>query len=104
MAAALKRFCGPQVVPNADTVLFTVPGGKTWTIKQIILANTDAANHPITIGIGGIGAGTQIVPNTNVAANTPSTINLTLPMAAGESVHAQCPSGLITVTVSGIEQ
>lgn len=104
MSAALKRFSGPLAIPNADTVLFTVPAGKTWTVKQIILANTDAANHPITIGIGGLGGGSQIVPNTNVAANTPSTINLTLPMQAGESLHAICPSGLITVTVAGVEQ
>lgn len=104
MAAALARFSGPQLVPNVDTVLFTVPPGQTWTIKQIILANTDAVAHPVTVGIGGVGGGAQVVPGANVGANTPSLINLTLPLQAGESLHAICPSGLVNVTVSGIVQ
>jgi hypothetical protein len=48
MASAYKTLYENQL-PNSVTTLVTVPGGKSWIIKDISLVNTDSVDHTVAL-------------------------------------------------------
>lgn len=47
-----KRLGGPTQLGTTTTTLCTVPSGRTYVIKQIIIANTDTVDRLLTLSIG----------------------------------------------------
>lgn len=103
--ARLKRLYGPAQPGTSTAVLATVPAGKRWTIRMLVLANVTASPATVTLGVNGTGVEDQIVPALSIAANTPVEKPYLLPLEAGETLDGlQGTSAAITVTVSGIEE
>jgi hypothetical protein len=47
-----KRLGGPTQLGTTTTTLTTVPSGRTYVIKQIVIANTDTVDRLVTLSIG----------------------------------------------------
>lgn len=58
-----KRLGGPTQlsVSGTPTTLFTVPAGRQFTTKQIIICNTDGVDRTVTLGIGGVSDALSVV-------------------------------------------
>ncbi|GAV24820.1 hypothetical protein ciss_07530 [Carboxydothermus islandicus] len=94
---------------TAETTFATVPSGKQWVIKEIILCNTTTTDRTITIHVRRGGA----------AANVTCRIASSLTVKANETIYWPCSivlnaggvlsgfasaASAITVTISGEER
>lgn len=105
MAVTETRLYGPaQPDDAAPETLYTVPGATDTIVKQIVMANTTGSAATVAIGINGVAAADQIVPDVLIAANSVETLDCAIPLAAGETLEAQQgTASAVTVTVSGYE-
>lgn len=107
MAYSPKRFYIGQP-GTTNTNLGTVPTGKTWIVKQILLANTSSSDATVTIYFvptgGTAGTSNMVVPGITVSAKSLVTIDMAQVLTAGDFfVGVQSTSGAITVLISGVE-
>jgi hypothetical protein len=108
----IKKFYVGQPA-TTSTLLYTAPANSanqaspfgTAVIKDIYLANTTSSAQTITIGIGGVAAAQQLVPNQTIAANTVVPITaLNKVLSGGDTIYAlQSSATAITVHIDGIE-
>ena len=99
-----KRLGGPtQVsVSGTPTTLFTVPTGRQYTIKQIIICNTDGSDRTITIGIGGVTAALASIFLLPIAMFDVAVLDTGLVLEAGETLQGCSDTAAkVTVTVTG---
>jgi len=95
-----------QFMPEASPTLgYTVPNGKSATIRGIMVANSTAA--PITVWLwavppaGGANTPSVFLPGLDVPANGVLSGNGVLVLEAGWAIHAQGDG--LTITGSGAE-
>lgn len=100
-----KRLGGPtQVsVSGTPTTLVSVPSaGWQYTIKQIIICNTDGVDRTITIGIGGVTAAVAAVFQLPIAGYDTAVLDTGLVLEAGETLQGcSDTASKVTVTVTG---
>ena len=99
-----KRLGGPtQVSVSATpTTLFTVPTGQQYTIKQIVICNTDGVDRTITIGIGGVTAALASIYLLPISFFDTIVMDTGLVLEAGETLRAcSDTASKVTVTVTG---
>jgi hypothetical protein len=107
MAITYQRFFIPQLVPAADTLIYTVPTSPTTTVLKsfrVRLANTTAAAVAMTLNAvpsgGSAVTANNVFPAVSVGAN--DYIDVDVPdMAAGDSLHAM--GGAVGVTISQLD-
>jgi hypothetical protein len=107
MAYTPKRFYIGQP-GTTETMLYTVPAGKTVILKDITICNTSSTDATISLSIvpSGSTAGTanRILANLKVTANSIVDITLSQVMNEGDFLSAvQGTAGAITVVISGVE-
>ena len=99
-----KRLGGPtQVsVSGTPTTLFTVPTGRQYTIKQIIICNTGGTDRTITVGIGGVTAALASVFLLPIGGYDVTVLDTGLVLEAGETLQGCSDlAATVTVTVTG---
>ncbi len=99
-----KRLGGPtQVSVSATpTTLFTVPSGRQYTIKQIVICNTDGVDRTITIGIGGVTAALSSVFLLPIAGYDTIVMDTGLVLEATETLQGcSDTASKVTVTITG---
>lgn len=106
MAVDTPFLDGPQQLTNSAATIYTVPASTTSIIKQFIITNVTAGAVTCTISIGTDASGTRILDAVSFAANSVTTIDVFLPLAAATIIQAFASAntsinvtiGLVTVT------
>jgi hypothetical protein len=89
-------------VSGTPTTLFTVPAGQQYTIKQIIICNTDSTDRTITVGIGGVTAALSSLFLLPIAGNDTIVVDTGLVLEATETLQGcSDTASKVTVTVTG---
>ena len=99
-----KRLGNPiQVsVSSTPTTLFTVPAGHQYTIKQIIICNTDGVDRTITIGVNGVTAAVASTFLLPIAGYDTAVLDTGLVLEATETLQGcSDTASKVTVTVTG---
>jgi hypothetical protein len=105
MAITYQLFFAPQLIPAADTLIYTVPSTPPTTIlksSRVRLANGSAAAVAITLyavpPAGAAGAANNVFPAVSVGAS--DYIDVDVPdMSAGYSLHALAgTAGVVTIS------
>lgn len=90
MAVRSKRIVGPVLVPvNTDHLLYTVPADRTALVKLVTVANTSGATVTFSMGVGGTGAGQQVLGQTNITANADGQFDLVFVFNPGDAVYVR---------------
>lgn len=100
-----KRLAGPAAMAAANAVIATVPAGKRWIVRQIIIANTGAATRTILLAVNGTSAtAANRIPAGPVPGGDGLVVNVTLPLEATETFQGTQQAGTdCTITLVGIE-
>lgn len=107
--AYIPTLLYPSGYPGAlGSVLYTVPGGKSAIVKNIVLTNTTGTEATIHVSVvpsgGGAAADNRILSNYAVPANGIATLDCSIVMPAGAFLHAtNTTSNAIACTISGVE-
>lgn len=92
---------------TGDTLLATVPGSKSWIVKQITVTNTTASTATITLGLpaaAALAAANHLLSAVPIAANSVTVIDLTQVLATGETIRAlQGTASALTVHIGVVE-
>jgi len=85
-----------------------VPAGKRAIVRNIVLANTTAADAKVTVHFvpsgGAPGNGNKVIADYTVWANDTVVVDLSAVLEEGDSIQAvQATAGAVTVYVSGVE-
>jgi hypothetical protein len=105
MSDILSRIVGPVAVASGTSTLFTGTAAHTYSIKSIRIVNTDASNaKTITLGIGGVAAGNQILPAITIDAGGWAEWDGLISMSGTETLQANASATGLTITVSGLDQ
>lgn len=98
MAATLKKmFRGSAATSN--TTLYTVPAGKTATVTNIVIANTNGSTATATISIDGV----VVVPAVSIAANSVAPFDLKQVVDAAGTVSGFASTTAVSFHISGVE-
>lgn len=104
MTDTAKRLGGPALVANSEGTLYTVPGVTTAILRNIHIVNTTATAATIKMSIGADAAGTRILGDLSIPANSVYDWSCFLVMAAAETLRATGgTNNALTATVSGVE-
>jgi hypothetical protein len=96
------RLGGPTQLGTSATTLFTVPAGRQYTTKQIIICNTDNIDRIVTLGIGGVTAALSVVFQMPIAGNDTIVLDTALVFAATQTLQGVSDTASkITVTATG---
>ena len=96
------RLGGPTQLGTTATTLFTVPSGRQYTTKQILICNTDGVDRTVTLGIGGVTAALSVVFQLPIAAYDTIVLDTALVFAASQTLQGVSDSASkITVTATG---
>ena len=105
MASAYKLLYQGQL-PNAVATVATVPGGKSWIIKDISMVNTDSSDRTASLYHNGTTSTSVITPSnvTIVAGGMYAFSNGSITLEAGGTIAGVASvASKITVTISGDE-
>jgi hypothetical protein len=96
------RLGGPTQLGTTATTLFTVPSGRQYTTKQIIICNTDSVDRTVTLGIGGVTAALSVVFQMPIAAFDTIVLDTALVFAATHTLQGVSDTASkVTVTATG---
>lgn len=104
MADTAKRLAGPTALTGSAATVYTVPGSTKAVLRNIHVANENAAARDLTISIGTDGAGKRIFYNMEIAGESSFDWTGFIVLDAAEvlQAHASATSSL-TLVVSGVE-
>jgi hypothetical protein len=96
------RLGGPTQLGTGATTLFTVPAGRQYTTKQIIICNTDNIDRTVTLGIGGVTAALSVVFQMPIGANDTIVLDTALVFEATQTLQGVSDTASkVTVTATG---
>lgn len=107
--AYTPKILFPTAYPsNAGNTLYTVPGGASAIVKNIVMTNTtsnDATLHlSVVPSAGSASASNRILSDHTVPANGVNTLDVSVVMPSGASLHGtNTTNQAIAVTISGVE-
>src|SRR5678816_2467060 len=84
---ARKRVYGPAQLAGAAAVLYTVPAGFVFLVRQIHYSNPSAGAVDVTTSIGADAAATRLVDGYPIPADSIYDWFGYLPLAAGEDIR-----------------
>jgi hypothetical protein len=98
-----KMLTVPTQVGTSTTTLFTVPSGRQYTIKQIVICNTDGVDRLITLARGSAAtAANCFTYNLPVAGYDTVVLDTGLVLEAAETVQGLSDTASkVTVTITG---
>lgn len=103
-----KMLATPTAVSNGSaSTVFTVTTGYQWTVKQIIICNTDSVDRWFSLGYNATSAtaGNCFVYRMPIAANDTIVLDTALVFNAGEKLYADADTGsVVNVSVTGWER
>jgi hypothetical protein len=101
-----KLLANPTTLGTTTTTLFTVPSGRQWAIKQVVVCNTDGVERLVTLAKGTAAtAGNCFVYRLPVASSDTVVLDTALVLEAGETIQGLSDTGsVVTVTVTGWER
>jgi hypothetical protein len=103
MTDTAARVVGPILLTNSSVTLYTVPAATTLIIRNIIIANTSAGAVTVRLSIGADAAGTRILPDVSIPANSVFDWSGFLVLATGQTLRGQAgTTNLLAITVSGV--
>lgn len=98
-----KLLSVPTQVGTTTTTLFTVPSGRQYTVKQILICNTDGVDRLITLARGSAAtAANCFTYNLPIAGFDTIAIDTGLVFEATETLQGQSDTAAkVTVTITG---
>lgn len=103
MADLAARIVGPILLTNSSVTLYTVPALTQAIVRNIIVANTSATAATARLSIGVDAAGTRILPEVSIPANSVYDWSGFLVMEAAETLRGQSgTTDVLAITVSGV--
>ena len=101
-----KLLANPTTLGTTTTTLFTVPTGRQWAIKQVVVCNTDGVERLVTLAKGTAAtAGNCFVYRLPIASSDTVVLDTALVLEAGETIQGLSDTGsVVTVTVTGWER
>lgn len=104
MADTAKRHAGPLLLTTAEQTLYTVPASTTAIVRGIRIANTSAAAVTVKLSIGADAAGTRLMSDVPIPANSVYDWSGFLVLATANTLRGQAgTTNVLTITVSGVE-
>jgi len=104
-----KMLATPTAVSTSGSVttVFTVTTGYQWTVKQIIICNTDGVDRWVSLGHNATSAtaGNCFVYQMPIAANDTIVLDTALVFDAGQKLYAHADTASkVNVAVTGWER
>ena len=97
-----KRLGGPTQLGTTATTLITVPASHQYTIKQLLICNTDGADRTVTIGVSAVTAAAAVTFNLAIGAYDTIVLDTGLVLDAGETLQGVSDTASkVTVTATG---
>lgn len=108
MAYTPKTLYASAFPSNAGSTLYTVPGGASAIVKNIVMTNTTANDAAVHISIvpsaGSADISNRILSNLVVPAYGINTLDVSIVMSSGASLHAtNLTASAVVMTISGVE-
>ena len=103
MADTASRIVGPTLLTNSSVTLYTVPAATTVIVRNILIANTSATAATARLSIGADAAGTRILPDISIPANSVYDWSGFLVLAAAQVLAGQSgTTNVLAITISGV--
>jgi hypothetical protein len=101
-----KLLANPTTLGTTTTTLFTVPSGRQWAIKQVVVCNTDGVERLVTLAKGTAATAENcFVYRLPVASSDTVVLDTALVLEAGETIQGLSDTAdKVTVTVTGWER
>jgi hypothetical protein len=98
-----KMLTVPTQLGTSTTNLFTVPSGRQYTIKQIIICNTDGIDRLVTLARGtAASASNCFTYNLPIAGYDTIVLDTALVLEASETIQGLSDTASrVTVTITG---
>jgi len=98
-----KLLANPTLLGTTTTTMFTVPAGRQYAIKQIVICNTDGTERLVTVAKGTAAtAGNCFVYRLPISRSDTVVLDTALVLEAGETIQGLSDTGaVVTVTVTG---
>jgi hypothetical protein len=107
--AYIPTILYPSNAPDSSgATLYTVPGGKSTIVKNIVLTNTTVNEATISLSVvpsaGSASSSNQILSSYAVPAHGIASLDCSIVMPAGAALYGtNGTAGAIVVTISGVE-
>lgn len=107
--AYTPKILYPSAYPsNGGSTIYTVPASTSTIVKNIVLTNTTGTDADLHLSVvppaGSASTSNRILSSHTVPANGINTLDVSIVMPAGASLHAtNVTSQAIVVTISGVE-
>lgn len=103
MTDTAARIIGPILLTSSSVTLYTVPGATTAILRNIHIANTSGTAATARLSIGADAAGTRLLGDLSIPANSTYDWSGFMPVAAVETIRGQSgTTNVLTITVSGV--
>ena len=103
MADLAARIVGPMLLTNASVTLYTVPASTQAILRNIVIANTSASSATARLSIGVDAAGTRIIPDIPIPANSVYDWSGFLVMEAAETLRGESgTTNVLAISVSAV--
>lgn len=102
-----KMLCSPTTLGTTTTTLFTVPSGRQWAVKQIVVCNTDSVERLVTLSYNGTAATASncFVYRLPMAAYDTVVLDTALVFEASATLQGLSDTAnIVTVSVTGWER
>jgi hypothetical protein len=99
MATTTKALARTAATTNTATTLYTTPAGSSAVVTNIVVSNTAASTSTVTIGLNGV----NLIPTTNIAANTVAMFDIKQVLAASQTITGGASTTAVNIHISGVE-
>jgi hypothetical protein len=102
-----KMLKAPTMLGTTTTTVFTVSTNYQWTVKQIIICNTDGVDRVVTLSYNGTAATASncFVYQLPIAGFDTIVLDTGLVFESGNTLQGLCDTGSkVTVSVTGWER
>jgi hypothetical protein len=86
--AIIGKTIGPTQLTGSAATCYTVPALTYSAVQNLLVTNTDSADHTVTVSIGTDSTATRILAGTKVKANGMLQITGLFPLQAGDIIQA----------------
>lgn len=106
MPRAELRVGGPTQLGLTTGAVVTVPTGRTYIVKQIVVCNTDTIDRAFSLAIGSAAtASNRMFSTMPIGANDTLVFDTAIVLAAGETLQGLADTNSrVTVTAFGWEK
>ena len=97
------RLGGPTQLGTTTGAVVTVPAGRAYIVKQIVVCNTDTVDRLFSLAVGSAAtSANRLFSNMPIGANDTLVFDTAIVLAAGETLQGLSDTGSrVTVTVTG---